>query len=57
MAKVLDEGGWIKEQEAACQNFLGISREEFTERFLAGEYDGDKYCDIAHVAAFFPELD
>lgn len=47
---------WEENRNKVTQRFLGISAEEFIERWNAGEYP-DPDPDLMDLLAWFPELD
>lgn len=54
----LNDTQWAEAREKVAQRFLGVGADEFAEKYVAGEYEGDNEPDfLMDVLAYFPELD
>lgn len=53
----LNDAAWAEARESMAQRFLGMSADDFVQRYNAGDFDTNEPVFLMDVLAFFPELD
>lgn len=53
----LTDNEWASLRETITRRYLGISADEFVERFNAGDFDDASSEFLMTVLGYFPELD